>query len=84
MQDCSNSIANALEFSSSEAVVGHQVIMLKKQTIVIQDMIIQAWNPPLSLPHPTTVLIHCPLVAPYGNNTGSGNGLLPDGTKPLS
>ena len=33
------------------------------------------------------VLTHCGLVTPYGDrdlvNIGSGNGLLPDGTKPL-
>ena len=39
------------------------------------------------LSHPVVFLTHCCLVTPYGDrvlvNIGSGNGLLPDGTKPL-
>ena len=32
---------------------------------------------------PSHGLTHCSLLTPYGVNIGSGNGLLPDGTKPL-
>ena len=92
VQDYSNSIANALELQQSCAKPSKICVNFMRYTKICSKnrqiwfwtcfnrSDTNTWNPP-------RLLTHCGLMTPYGGRYlgqhGSGNGLLPDGTKPL-